>query len=42
MDHDAFVDAVMQAAGIDRDEAERTVRATLTTRGERISARGGA
>jgi len=38
MDHDAFVDAVMQAAGIDRDEAERTVRATLTTLGERISA----
>lgn len=38
MDHDALVDAVMQAAGLDRDEAERTVRATLTTLAERISA----
>jgi len=38
MDHDAFVDAVMQAAGIDHDEAERAVRATLTTLAERISA----
>ncbi len=38
MDHDAFVGAVMQAAAIDRDDAERTVRATLTTLGERISA----
>ena len=38
MDHDTFVDTVMQAAGIDRDEAERAVRATLTTLAERISA----
>jgi hypothetical protein len=38
MDHDAFVDAVMQAAGIDHDEAERAVRATLTALAERISA----
>ncbi len=38
MDHDAFVDAVMRAAAIDRDDAERAVRATLTTLAERISA----
>lgn len=38
MDYDAFLDAVMQAAGIDRDDAERAVRATLTTLAERISA----
>jgi uncharacterized protein (DUF2267 family) len=38
MDHDAFIDAVMQAAAIDRDDAERVVRATLTTLAERISA----
>jgi uncharacterized protein (DUF2267 family) len=38
MDHDAFVDTVMQAAGIDHEEAERAVRATLTTLAERISA----
>ncbi len=30
MDHDAFVDAVMNAAAIARDDAERAVRATLT------------
>jgi uncharacterized protein (DUF2267 family) len=38
MDHDAFVDAVVQAARIDRDAAERAVRATLITLAERISA----
>jgi uncharacterized protein (DUF2267 family) len=38
MDHDAFVDAVARAAGIDRDDAERAVRATLITLAERISA----
>lgn len=38
MDHDAFLRGVMQAAGISRDEAERAVRATLATLGERISA----
>ena len=41
MDHDAFVDTVMQAAGIDHEEAERAVRATLTTLAERISAWAG-
>jgi uncharacterized protein (DUF2267 family) len=38
MDYDAFIDAVMQGAGIDRGDAEHAVRATLTTLAERISA----
>jgi len=38
MDYDTFVAAVMQAARIDRDSAERAMRATLTTLAERISA----
>jgi uncharacterized protein (DUF2267 family) len=37
MDRDAFVRHVAQAAGIDRDAAERAVQATLTTLAERIS-----
>jgi uncharacterized protein (DUF2267 family) len=37
MDHDQFVQLVARDAGIDRDAAERAIRATLTTLAERIS-----
>jgi uncharacterized protein (DUF2267 family) len=37
MDHPAFAAQVAEAAGIDADTAERAIRATLVTVGERIS-----
>jgi uncharacterized protein (DUF2267 family) len=36
MDHETFIDRVAREAAIDRDAAERAVRATLQTLGERI------
>jgi uncharacterized protein (DUF2267 family) len=36
VDHEAFIDVVSAAAGLDRDGAERATRATLQTLAERI------
>src|SRR4051812_14951543 len=36
MDHDTFIDRVAREAAVDREAAERAVRATLETLGERI------